>query len=128
MTKAERIENGKIYMDNGYGTTYVFEIVDKIPACYDVWNIPELCGGEYAPFCMTTEPGNKNCFDVNIETLKAVKLSPEDSRILRKAASRGVHAIGQAKRTLARTAKSREMQRKQQLASAALPILERITA
>lgn len=28
-------------LNNGYGTTYYFEIVDRIPAGYIVWNIGE---------------------------------------------------------------------------------------
>lgn len=122
----DRIESGKIYSDNGYGTTYVFEIVEKIPAGYEVWNIPPIACGEYIPICMTTEPGNKDCFTVNTDTLKAIKLDKKEVVALHTAASGGDNTIKAAKRTLARTAKTAYMRKRQERAARALPILERI--
>lgn len=124
----DRIESGKIYSDNGYGTTYVFEIVEKIPAGYEVWNIPPIACGEYIPVCMTVEPGNKNCFDVNINTLKAVKLDKKEVVSLHVAASGGDKTIKDIRRTLGRTPKTAYMRKRQERAAKALPILERITA
>ena len=126
--KEDKIINGKIYSDNGYGTTYIFEIVDKIPAGYSVWNIPPIANGEYIPVCVTTEPENKNCFDVNITNLKAVKLEKKEVVALHVAASGGDGTIKEIKRTLSRSAKTAYMERRQERARKALPILERITA
>lgn len=112
--------------DNGHGTTYIFEVVKKIPAGFEVWSIGGL--GEYIPICQTVRPDDKECFDVNTETLKAVKLTKEEVIILDKAAVSGVKDVKSAKNTLKRVAKSAMMRRKQMFAEKALPILERITA
>lgn len=112
--------------NNGYGTIYIFEVVEKIPAGFAVWNIGGL--GEYIPICQTIRPNDKNCYDVNTETLKAIKLTKEEVTILNKAAGSGVKDVKSAKNTLKRVAKSAMMIRKQMFAEKALPILERITA
>lgn len=118
----EEIRNGRILVDNGYGTTYDFEIVEKIPAGFEVWNINEIGGGEYIPICQTEG------YDVITKTLKAIKLSKEEVAILSKAASAGIKTVKSAKRTLSRTAKTAYMRGNQKRAEKALPILERITA
>lgn len=110
--------------DNRYGTTYIFEVVDKIPAGFEVWNIPEIANGEYIPICETI----KGTYSIRVDTLKAVKLDKNEVAILHAAASAGVKTIKSAKSTLARTAKSGIMKRKQAFAEKALPILARITA
>ncbi|RKI25515.1 hypothetical protein D7V82_20910 [bacterium 1xD8-6] len=112
--------------DNGYGTTYIFEVVEKIPAGFEVWNIGGL--GEYIPICQSIRPDDKNCHDVNTSTLKAIKLNKEEVTILNKAAGSGVKSVKSAKSTLNRVAKTSMMKRKQMFAEKALPILERITA
>lgn len=108
--------------DNGYGETYIFEVVEKIPSGFEIWNISEIGGGEYIPICQTV---NHN---TNTETLKAIKLSKEDVSVLQKAASSGIKTISKAKRTLSRTAKTAYAKENQRRAEKALPILERITA
>lgn len=47
-----------------------FELVDKFPKGYEVWHINVDC--EYLPLCEINK--DKNDFNVNIETLKCVKL------------------------------------------------------
>ena len=112
--------------DNGYGTTYIFEVVEKIPAGFEVRNIGGL--GEYIPICQSIRPDDKNCHDVNTSTLNAIKLNKEEVTILNKAAGSGVKSVKSAKSTLNRVAKTSMMKRKQMFAEKALPILERITA
>lgn len=107
--------------DNGYGTTYIFEVVKKIPSGFEIWNIPEIGNGEYIPICQAI---NHN---VNTETLKAIKLSKEDVLVLSKAASAGIKTIIKAKRTLSRTAKTAYAKENQRRAEKVIPILERIT-
>lgn len=124
----EEIKNGRILVDNGYGTTYNFEIVEKVPADYSVWCFPEIFCGEYTPFCKTVDPNNKDCFDVNVTTLKAVKLSRQESAILHHAAHAGAGNITKANKLLKKTAKTAYMKQRQERAKKALPILERITA
>lgn len=123
----DEIKNGKIYSDNGCGTTYIFEIVESVPNTYFVWNIPEICDGEYVPFGMTVRPNDRECFDVNINTLKAVKMSKEEVKILHSAASCGAGTIKEATRILRRAAKTAYMRERQARAKKALPILEKIT-
>lgn len=111
-----------IKKDNGLGTTYIFEVIEKIPAGFEVWNIGKIGNGEYIPVCQA-----KN-YNVNTKTLKAIKLNKEEVVILNKAAGYGVKTVKTARATLSRTAKTSTMKRKQRLAEKALPILERITA
>lgn len=114
--------------DNGYGTTYIFEVVDKIPTGYSIWNISGIGNGEYAPICETLHPENKNCYDVNTNTLKAIKLNKEEVEILFKSSMSGDGTLKKAKATLKRVAKTKTMQIRQERARKALSILERITA
>lgn len=48
-----KIENGKIYTESNLNDRGdIFEIVEKIPACFFVWNIGENMGtDEYIPIC-----------------------------------------------------------------------------
>lgn len=107
--------------DNGYGTIYIFEIVDKIPAGFEIWNIGGL--GEYIPLCESGNPAS-----VNIGTLKAIKLNAKEVKILNSAAGEGDKTAKKARSTLKRVAKTTAMRRRQEKARKALPILERITA
>lgn len=113
--------------DNGFGTTYIFEVVEKIPKGFSVWPISPVGDGEYTPICETVNPDDKNCYDVNINTLKAIKLSKEESEILFKSAIAGDGTLKKAKTTLKRVAKTTTMRRRQERAEKSLPILERIT-
>ena len=123
----EEIKDGRIFLNNGYGTTYNFEIVEKIPAGFGIWNIPEIGNGEYIPVYESLRPEDKDCYDVNTKTLKAVRLDKEEVAILRRAASCGADNVKSAKMALKRVAKSSMMKRKQVIAEKALPILEKIT-
>ncbi len=113
-----------IAKNNGYGTTYIFEVVEKIPKGFEVWNIGEIGGGEYIPICQVVN----GTYSVRVETLKAIKLSKEEVAILAKAASAGIKTVSDAKRKLSRSAKTAYAKENQRRAEKALPILERITA
>lgn len=121
MKRKEEIKNGRIFVDNGYGTTYDFEIVEKIPYGFEVWNIPEIGNGEYIPICQSVD------YNVNVNTLKAIKLNKSEVAILSKAADAGIDMVKKAKRTISRTAKTAYAIENQKMAEKALPILERIT-
>lgn len=75
---------------NGYGITYTFEIVDKIPKGYVIWNIDfDLMADGLVPLCQV-QPGT---FNVVIDTLKAIRISDVSVReLLSKAVSRGINA------------------------------------
>lgn len=76
--------------ENGYGRTYTFEIVDKIPKGYEVWNIDfdNMIGG-LIPLCQCYH-GTRT---VNVDTLKAIVVEDKATRdMLKRAVSRGIHA------------------------------------
>lgn len=98
-----RIENGKIYkgrMPFCEGTD-VFEIVEKIPANYFVWNIGENFGtDEYIALAEDLHPEDKDNYEINRYTLKAIKLSVEEVKLLRHAASFGINRKETAEKAL----------------------------
>lgn len=59
-----------IERNNGFGRIDRFEVVDKVPADYRVWNVPLDWMGGYVPFCQCYED---TCM-VNLDTLKAIKI------------------------------------------------------
>ena len=103
--------------------THTYEIVEKIPANFFVWNIGENMAPGYIPICESTEG-----YNVNVTTLKAIALDENELTILRNAAGYGVNDVKTAKRATKLNPKTRLATTKKELASAALPILERITA
>lgn len=74
------MENNEIKLDNGFGITYTFKIVDKAPADYIIWNIPTDGLGEYIPFCQLIPDDEGWKREVNRETLVAVKLENAKQR------------------------------------------------
>lgn len=107
-------------------TPHTFEIVDKIPPGFMVWNIGANMGTvEYIPLC---QPANTGIADIRTDTLKAIKLKPAEVMTLRAAAGYGVNSKSAAQKAINRPAKSAMQKQKKQLAEKALPIFERITA
>ena len=92
-----------------------FEVVDKIPENYFVWNIGSIDGyEEYIPVCELLYPKTKGCYDINPLTLKAIKLPIEEVHKLMKAAKSGVNSLKSAERALknSRSGYSSEWKRK----------------
>lgn len=83
-----KFENNKIYSTSSLcEKTDVFEIVEKIPVGFFVWNIGENMGThEYIPVCEDLHSENKDNFEINAATLKAVKVAPNEWEKLNKAA------------------------------------------
>jgi len=80
---------------------YTFEIVDRIPENFLVWNIGGIDGyEEYIPLCELLHPEDKNCYDVNTSTLKAIKLTKEEVNVLSDAAHYGVNNLKTAEKAL----------------------------
>lgn len=78
-----------------------FQIVEKIPEGFSIWNIGEHMGThEYIPLCEPLHPENKDDYSINTETLKAVKVAPEEWEKLNKAAIIGVANLKEAERAL----------------------------
>ena len=78
-----------ISFNNGYGTTYKFEVVDKIPKGYEVWNIDfNNLGNGYVPLCQVYE----GTYNIIKSTLKAIQIEDAEERsIIKKAVSRGIN-------------------------------------
>ena len=107
----------------------VFEIVDKIPANFFVWNIGENMGSdEYIPLAQDLRPGDKENFEINPYTLKAIRLNPEEVQILRKAAAVGVNSLKAAEKALKSKRRGYWSDRKKKEAENTIEIFRRITA
>lgn len=105
-----------------------FEVVDHIPDGFTVWNIGENMGTcDYIPLCEKLFPGDKECYDINPDTLKALPLKRPDVLILRQSAHYGIKDLKSAKRALKRIPKTASMMRKQELAKQAIVIFEEVT-
>lgn len=127
MTKF-KIENGKIYSENLMSEEVdVFEIVEKIPVRFFVWNIGENMGThEYIPVCENLHPENKNDCSVNSATLKAVKVTPDEWKKLNKAASWGIGNLKQAEKAIKSKRHGYTSDRKRAAAELTIEIFRRI--
>lgn len=128
--KEFRIENNKIYSRSELCEKIdIFEIVDKIPSGFFVWNIGEnMWSDEYIPLAQDLKPDNKENFEINPYTLKAIKLSVEDVKLLRAAASVGIVSKSTAEKALKSKRKGYWSNRKRDQAEKTIEIFNRITA
>ena len=124
------IKDGKIYTKSNLCERIdIFEIVEKIPSGFFIWNIGENMGSdEYIPICEDLHPEDKENFEINTSTLKAIKLIPEEVNALRQAASWGVNNKDTAEKALKSKRTSYNAERKRKAATATLEIFKRITA
>ena len=107
----------------------VFEIVDKIPGNFYIWNIGENMGSdEWIPLAQDLKPGDKENFEINPETLKAIRLNPEEVQILRKAAGIGVNNLKAAEKALKSKRRGYWSDRKRKEAENSIDIFRKITA
>ena len=106
----------------------VFEIVDKIPENFFIWNIGENMGAnEYIPLAQDLKPGDKENFEINPETLKAIRLNPEEVQILRKAAGVGVNSLKTAEKALKSKRRGYWSDRKRKAAEMSIDIFQKIS-
>ena len=122
-----KIENGKIYCESYLCERKdVFEIVEKIPAGFFIWNIGDNMGhDEYIPLCKDL---HKEDFEIDTTDLKAIKLPIEEVKALRQAARCGVVSKATAEKALRSKRKGYNADRKRKAATATIEIFERITA
>ena len=107
----------------------VFEIVDKIPENFYIWNIGENMGSnEYIPLVQDLKPGDKEDHSINPGTLKAIHLNPEEVQILRKAAGVGVNSLKTAEKALKSKCRGYWSDRKKKEAENSIDIFRKITA
>lgn len=123
-----KIEGKKIYkISDLCDKTDVFEIVEKIPAGFFVWNIGENMGThEYIPVCEYLHPEDKDNCKINTATLKAVKVTPDEWGKLNKAASWGIGNLTQAEKVLKSKSHGYTADRKRAAAQLTIEILRRI--
>ena len=106
----------------------VFEIVDKIPGNFYIWNIGENMGSdEWIPLAQDLNPGDKENFEINPETLKAIRLNPEEVQILRKAASIGINSLKTAEKALKSKRRGYWSDRKRKAAEMTIDIFRKIS-
>lgn len=121
MAKIE-IKDGKIFSENDYRTD-VFEIVEKIPENYVVWNIGENMGTDkYIPICQL-----KTKYDVDLFSLKAVPVTSEEYKRLQDASSWGVSSLENAEKALKSKRRGYISDKKRVLAASAIEIFRKIS-
>lgn len=125
-----KIENGKIYSKSDLCERKdVFEIVEKITAGFFVWNIGDNMGlDEYIPICEDLHPEDKDNYEINTSTLKAIKLSVEEVKVLRKAASVGINSKKTAEKALKSKRRGYWSDKKREQAENTIDIFNKITA
>ena len=125
-----KIENGRIYTESNLNDRNdIFEIVEKIPSNYFIWNIGKNMGtDEYIPICEDLQPEDKDSYDINASTLKAIKLSREEVETLREAAHIGIVSKKTAEKALKSKRKGYWSDRKREQAEKTIDIFRRITA
>ena len=123
-----KIEGNKIYtVSTLCDKTDVFEITEKIPTGFFIWNIGENMGThEYIPVCQYMNPGNKENFEINPDTLKAVKVTTEEWKKLNKAAAWGVGNLLQAEKALKSKRHGYTADRKREAAKMTIEIFQNI--
>ena len=130
MNTITKIENGKIYTESTLNNRNdIFEIVEKIPINYFVWNIGENMGtDEYIPICEDLHPEDKDNYDINTCTLKAIKLSREEVETLREAAHVGIVSKKTAEKALKSKRRGYWSDKKREQAEKTIDIFNKITA
>ena len=121
MTKIE-IKDGKIFSEYDYRTD-VFEIVEKIPENYVIWNIGKNMGTDkYIPICQL-----KTKYDVDLFSLKAVSVTPEEYEKLQNASSWGVSSLENAEKALKNKRRGYVSDKKRALAASTIEIFRKIS-
>ena len=114
---------------DSFGKTRSYEVVRKIPSGFFVWNIGENMGDdEYIPICEDLHPEDEDNYEININTVKAIKLSVEEVKALRKAASVGINSKKTAEKALKSKRTGYNADRKRKAATDTIDIFKRITA
>lgn len=118
----------KIRDTSRFGNQKEYEVVEKIPKGFFVWNIGKNMGhDDYIPVCEDLYPDDKDSYEVNTSTLKAIKLECEDVQKLRKAAGWGINSLATARKALKSNRTSYKAKRQKELVELTLEIFEQIT-
>ena len=111
-----------------FGKSRSYEVVEKIPSGFFVWNIGENMGtDEYIPICEDLHPGDKYNYEIKTSTLKAIRLSREDVEALREAAHVGIVSKKTAEKALKSKRRGYWSDRKREQAAKTIDIFNKIT-
>ena len=84
---------------------HTFEIVDKVPKNYMIWNIGNNMPDGYLPLCELLNPEDPDNYSINPETLKAVQC--EGAQAILKVTIRGQNTIKKMETYIKRYSKSK---------------------
>ena len=119
---------GNTVISESLHNVHTFEIVDKIPPRFFVWNIGENMGhSEYIPLCEDLHPEDKENYEIKTSTLKTIKLPAEEVQLLRAAAGWGVNSKAEAEKALKSKRKGYTSDKKRYHAEKTIDIYNRIT-
>ena len=112
-----------------FGKSRSYEVVEKIPAGFFVWNIGDNMGlDEYIPICRDLHPEDKENFEIDTTSLKAIKLPIDEVKALREAASVGINSKKTAEKALKSKRSGYWSDRKRAGAEKTIDIFNKITA
>ena len=112
-----------------FGKSRSYEVVEKIPDGFFVWNIGDNMGlDEYIPICEDLHPEYKDNYEINTSTMKAIRLSREDVEALMEAAHVGINSKKTAEKALKSKRRGYWSDRKREQAEKTIDIFKRITA
>lgn len=106
----------------------VFQIVERIPERFFVWNIGEnMKSTEWIPLCEALHPGDKDDYSINPDTLKAINLPENEVKLLRDAANFGINSLATAEKALKSRRRGYMSDRKREQAKKVIDIFRRIS-
>lgn len=106
----------------------VFQIVDRIPAGFFIWNIgANMKSTEWIPLCENLHPEDKEDYSINPDTLKAIKLPENEVQLLRDAAQFGINSLATAEKALKSHRRGSMSDRKRDRAKKVIDIFCRIS-
>ena len=101
---------------------YTFEIVDKIPQGFQIWNISPIEG--YIPICETLSPSS---FQIDDKKLKCIKVDNIKRDKLRRAASCGIKTLKDCEQALNTKRTSQNAIYRKELAKVVIEIFREIS-
>lgn len=125
-----KIEGNRITVDSELceNNIHTFEIVEKIPASFFIWNIGENMGTHnYIPLCQDLHQEDKDDYSINPATLKAIRVTPEEWEKLNKAAGCGVNNLQAAVKALKSKRRGYMSDKKRELAELTIEIFKKIS-
>lgn len=106
----------------------VFQIVERMPEMFFVWNIGEnMKSAEWIPLCEALHPGDKDDYSINPDTLKAINLPENEVKLLRDAADFGINSLATAEKALKSRRRGYMSDRKREQAKKVIDIFRRIS-